>query len=241
MTKNRTRLKWPLWDKILKNLRTELKERSVNALKGNQKLLNLFRKDDRMLQCTADFVEPKVTPPVSAERRYETKKSRSYKTKLQPRKKVTFTHNYKKGRGPFHGSGTWTSRSDDNGALMSTPQPDTRGNFRPSNHSYDNFSRNPPFKWTGYSNNNNDRFNDYKARSPYQSNQDQSRNWRSNKKNQDRLQRRDKIHPSRIFAVNPDQIQLIPQSLTDLESKTRTNIYPTTRISQLPTMVTSQK
>ena len=55
-----------------------------------------------------------------------------------------------------------------------------------------------------------------------------------------RLQRHDKIPPSRILADNPDQFRLLPQCLTGLEIETRATIYPTTRNSQLPTMVTSQ-
>ena len=56
----------------------------------------------------------------------------------------------------------------------------------------------------------------------------------------DRLQGHDKIHPSRILANNPDQILLIPQYLTDLESETRATIHLTKRNSQLPTMATNQ-
>ena len=56
----------------------------------------------------------------------------------------------------------------------------------------------------------------------------------------DYLQRRDKIHPSRISAVNPDQSHLILQCLTDLETKTRTKLYRRTRNSHLRTTVTSQ-
>ena len=54
------------------------------------------------------------------------------------------------------------------------------------------------------------------------------------------LQRRDKIHASQISAVNPDQSHLFAQCLTDLETKTRTKKYPTTRKFQLPKPVTSQ-
>ena len=53
-------------------------------------------------------------------------------------------------------------------------------------------------------------------------------------------QRHDKIHPSRIFAYNFDQIRLILQCLTSLGIETRVTIYLTTRNSQLPTTVTSQ-
>ena len=54
------------------------------------------------------------------------------------------------------------------------------------------------------------------------------------------LQRRDKNHPSRISAINLDQIRVTLQCLTGLEIETRATIYPTTRNSQLPTTVTNQ-
>ena len=63
---------------------------------------------------------------------------------------------------------------------MSTPQSDTKGKFRPIIQNYNNFSRNRPFERKDYSSNNNGRYNDYKARSPYQPNQDQSKNWGGN-------------------------------------------------------------
>ena len=56
----------------------------------------------------------------------------------------------------------------------------------------------------------------------------------------DRLQCHDKIHPSRILAINPDQIRLILQYSTDLGIRTRITIYPTKRNSQRLTTVTSQ-
>ena len=56
----------------------------------------------------------------------------------------------------------------------------------------------------------------------------------------DRLQRHDRIHPSRILADNPDQIRLIPQCLTGQGIETRVTIYITTRNSPLPTMAISQ-
>ena len=56
----------------------------------------------------------------------------------------------------------------------------------------------------------------------------------------DRLQRRDKNPLSRISAINPDQIRLILQYLTDLGIETRATIYPTKRNFQLLTPVISQ-
>ena len=56
----------------------------------------------------------------------------------------------------------------------------------------------------------------------------------------DCLQCHDKIHPSQILAINPDQIRLILQYSTDLGIRTRVTIYLTKRNSQLLTTVTSQ-
>ena len=56
----------------------------------------------------------------------------------------------------------------------------------------------------------------------------------------DRLQCPDKIHPSRIIVINPDQICLILQYSIDLGIRTRVTIYITKRNSQLLTTVTSQ-
>ena len=56
----------------------------------------------------------------------------------------------------------------------------------------------------------------------------------------DRFQHDDKIPPSQIFADNPGQIHLAHQCLIGLEAETPATIYPTTRNSQLPTMVINQ-
>ena len=58
--------------------------------------------------------------------------------------------------------------------------------------------------------------------------------------NSDRLQRRDKIRPLRIYADNPNRIRLILQYSTGSGIESRVTIYRTTRNSQLPTTVTNQ-
>ena len=95
-------------------------------------------------------------------------------------KKVTFTQDYNKRRGPSHGSGNRAGRNDNNGTMMPTPRSFNRGNFRPSNQNPNNFRQNRPSERGDYTNTNNDRYTDYRARSPYQSDQDQSRNWGNN-------------------------------------------------------------
>ena len=63
---------------------------------------------------------------------------------------------------------------------MSTPRSFTRGNFRPNNQNPNNFPQHRSTERRVYTDNKNDRYNDYRARSPYQSNQDKSRNWGNN-------------------------------------------------------------
>ena len=108
------------------------------------------------------------------------RKSRSCKMKPQPRKRLR-SPMLNKRRGPSNGSGNWTGRNDNIGAMMSTPRSYTRGNSRPSNQNSSKFRQNRPFERGDYTNNNNDRYNDNRARSQYQSDQQHSRNWGSNK------------------------------------------------------------
>ena len=64
--------------------------------------------------------------------------------------------------------------------MMSAHQPFNGGKFRPNNQNSNNFRQNRPFERGKHTNDNNIRYNEYRARSPYQSNQDQARKWRSN-------------------------------------------------------------
>ena len=56
----------------------------------------------------------------------------------------------------------------------------------------------------------------------------------------DRLQRHDKIHPSRTSVDNLDRIHLIIQCLIFSETKIRAKIYLTKRSSRAPMMGISQ-
>ena len=164
----------------LKNRRTYLKEHRVNAVERNQKPNDPIHKERQSASLFCGYCRTIGQTPS-----YCTKNIRDEEVKKLPNeatveKKVTFTHDYNKRRGLSHGSGRSVNRIDDNGALTSTPQPKTRRKFRPINQSYNNFSRIRPLERRDYSVNNNDRYNDYKIRPPYQSNQDQSRKWGKN-------------------------------------------------------------
>ena len=130
----------------LKNLRTELKEHRINALEGNQKPIDFNQKGKqnaitfcgycRTNGLTQNYCRKKI-------RDEEVKKLLNDATAV---KKVNFTQDFNKRRGLSHGSGNWTSWNDDNTTLISTPQLDTRGRFRPNNQSYNNFSESRPFE-----------------------------------------------------------------------------------------------
>ena len=124
--------------------------------------------------------------------------------------------------------------------MMSTPRSFTRGIFRANNQNPNTFRQSGTFERRQYPNNNNDRYNDYKARSQYQSDQGQSRDWGNNNKYSQSPSAPRQYSFFTDFADNPDQVHLTLQCLTGLETETRATIYPTTRNSQLPTTVTSQ-
>ena len=63
---------------------------------------------------------------------------------------------------------------------MSNPRPFNRGSFRPNIRNSNNFRQDRPFERRNHTNDNSIRYNEYRTRSPYEPNQDQSRNWRSN-------------------------------------------------------------
>ena len=163
----------------LKNLRTELKEHRINALEGNQRPVDPNQKGKQNATSFCGYCRTNGHTPNYCRKKIRHEEIKKLQNEATAEKKVTFTQDYNKKRGPSHGSGNWTRRNDDNGAMMPKPRSFTRGIFQPSNPNSHNFRQNRPFERRDYTNNNNDRYNDYRARSPYQSNQDQSRNWGS--------------------------------------------------------------
>ena len=164
------------------------------------------------------------------------------KLQKEPRaqKKVMFTQDYKKRRGPSHGYGKQTSRNDDNRSMMSTPQPYTRvtsGQIVRLLTTSDNI--NLLQEGTSRKTSITDTMITTHDQLPSQNKINPGIGKRTITIH-DCLQRRDKTPPSRIPADNPDQIQLILQCLTDLETKTRASIYTTTRNYQPLVMDISQ-
>ena len=166
----------------LKNLRTELKEHRINALEGNQRPVDPNQKGRQNATRFCGYCRTNGHTPNYCRKKIRDEELKKLQSEPTAEKKVTFTQDYNKRRGPSHGSGNWTGRNDNNRAMMSTPQSFTRGNFRPSNQNPNNFRQNGPFERGDYTNNNN-LYNDYRAKSQYQSDRDQSKNWGSNNNN----------------------------------------------------------
>ena len=165
---------------VLKNLRTELKEHRVNALEGNQRPVDPNQKGRQNATTFCGYCRTNGHTASYCRKKMRDEEIKKLQNEATAEKKVTFTQDYNERRGPSHGSGHWTGQYDNNGAMMSTPRSSTTGNFRRSNQNPNNFRQNRPSERTDYPNNNNDRYNDYRARSQYQSDQDQSKNWGSN-------------------------------------------------------------
>ena len=166
----------------LKNLRTELKEYRINASEGNQRHVDPNQKGRRNQNATrfCGYCRTNGYTPSYCRKKIRDEEVQKLQNEATAEKKVTFTQDYNERRGPSHGSGNWAGRNDNNGAVMSTPRSFTRGNFRPNSQNPNTFRQSRPFERRDYPNNNNDRYNDYRARSQYQLEQDQPRNWGSN-------------------------------------------------------------
>ena len=152
----------------LKNLRTKLKEHRVNALEGNQRPVDLNQKGRQNSKRFCGYCKTNGHTPNYCRKKIRDEEIKKLQNEATTEKKVTLTQGYNKRRGPSQGSGNWTRRNDCNGAMKSTPRSFTRGNFRPSIK-----NSNRHFERRDYP---NIRYNEYKANSPYQSDQDQSRN-----------------------------------------------------------------
>ena len=164
----------------LKSLRTELKDHRVNALEGNQRPVHPNQKGRQNATRFCGYCRTNGHTPSFCRKKIRDEEIKKLQNEATAEKKVTFTQDYNKRRGPSHGDENWTGGNDNNGTMMSTPRSFTRGNFRPNDQNPNNFRQHRSAERRDYTDNNNDRYNDYRARSPYHSNQDKSRNWGNN-------------------------------------------------------------
>ena len=160
------------------NLRTELIEHRVNDVEETYRPVDPNHKVRQNSTRFCGFFRTNGHTLSFCRKKIRDREVKKLQTEATAERKVTFTEDYTKRRGPSHGSRTWMSRNDDNenrrplayakqlsynGAMMSTPQPDTRRKFRSRKQSHNNFSPNRPFERRDYSNNNKNRYNDYRS------------------------------------------------------------------------------
>ena len=164
----------------LENLRTELKEHKINALEGNQRFIDPNQKGRQNATRFCGYCRTNGHTLNYCRKKIRDEEIKRLQKEATAEKKVTFTQDYNKKRGPSHGPGNWAGRNDNNGTMMSTPRSLTRGHFRPSNQNSNDVRQNSTFERRNYPNKNNNRYNYYRTNSPYQSTQDQPKNWGSN-------------------------------------------------------------
>ena len=133
-----------LGQELKKNLRTELKEHRINALEGNQRRVDPNQKRRQNATRFCGYCRTNGHTPSFCRKKIRDEEIKKLQNEATAEKKVAFTQDYNKRRGPSHGSGNWTGRNDNNGAMMSTPRSFTRGNFRTSNQKPNYFRKNRP-------------------------------------------------------------------------------------------------
>ena len=126
----------------IRNIRTELKERRVNALEGNHKPNDPNQKRRQNATRFCGYCRTNGHTPNYCRKKIRDEEVKKMQNVCTAEKKVTFTQDYNKIPELFHGSGNWTRRDDDNEAMMPTQRSFTRANCRPSNQNSNNFSRN---------------------------------------------------------------------------------------------------
>ena len=146
----------------LKNLRTELKEHRISAIEGNQRPVDANQKGGQNATRFCGYCRTNGHTPNYCKKTIRDEEIKKLQNEATAEKKVTFTNDYNKRRGRIHGSGNWTSRNDDNRAMMSTLQSFARVKPRPNNQNPNNFRQNRPFERRDHPNINNNLYNDYR-------------------------------------------------------------------------------
>ena len=168
----------------LKNLRTELKEHRINALEGNERPVDPNQKGGLKATKFCGFCRTNGHTPNfcrKKKRRCGMKKTRSYRMKLQPRKRLPSPKITTRDEDPPTDPGIELVGTMVMGLWCQPHDNSPEEIFGQIIRILTTSDKKRPFERGAYTNNNNDRYNDYRARSPYQPNQDQSRNWGSNK------------------------------------------------------------
>ena len=101
----------------LDNLRTELKEHRMNSLEGNQRPVDPNQKGRQKATRFCGYRRTNGNTPNYCRKKRRDEDIKKLQNEATAGKKVTFTQDYNKKRGPSQGSGSWTRPNDDNRAI----------------------------------------------------------------------------------------------------------------------------
>ena len=171
----------------MKNLRSELQEPRVNAVEGSSRTVDPNQKGRQNATRFCNYCRTNGhTPNWCRKKIRDEELKRIENDERTAEKKVTFTQDYNKKRGPDHGSEQWTRGQD----FQRRNQNFSNDRFRRSSpNSYQNFSATPNFTYRNNSSNDrrpfdqrpNQSFNRNDGnRSRHESFNNQNGNWRNN-------------------------------------------------------------
>ena len=170
----------------MKNLRSELLEHRVNAVEGNSRTVDPNQKGRQNATRFCNYCRTNGHTPSWCRKKIRDEELKRIENERTAEKKVTFTQDYNKKRGPDHGSEQWARGQD----LQRRNQNFSNDRFRRSSpKSYQNFSPRPSFTYRNNSSNDrrsfdqrpNQSFNRNDGnRSRHESFNNQNGNWRNN-------------------------------------------------------------
>ena len=137
----------------MKNLRSELQEHRVNAVEGNSRTVDPNQKGRQNATRFCNFCRTNGHTPSWCRKKIPDEEVKRIENKRTAEKKVTFTQDYNKKRGPDQGSEQWTRGQDFQRRNLNFTNDRLR---RSSLNAYQDFSPRPNFA-NGNNNPNNGR------------------------------------------------------------------------------------
>ena len=128
----------------MKNLRSELQEHRVNAVKEKSRTVDPNQKGRQNATRFCNYWRTNGHTPIWCHKKIRDEELKRIENERSAEKKVTFTQDYNKKRGPDHGSQQWTRGQD----FQRRNQNFTNDRFRrSSSNAYQNFSSRPNFAY----------------------------------------------------------------------------------------------
>ena len=95
----------------MKNLRTELEEHRINAVEGTPKPVEPNQKGRQNATRFCNYCRTNGHTPSWCRKKIPDEELKKIKNERTAEKRVTFTQDYNKKRGPSHGSGQWNNQN----------------------------------------------------------------------------------------------------------------------------------